>query len=122
MFLAYTLLALAFLLVGAFMVSSMWNRHRDLHAVQVTAADFNGTSWDGSPFVPYTKDKALLEAADFAWLKKAIQNETITIHPCDTDYAQWNVRVIGGTMIAAPGDYIMPTMFGLIVSKHQVQK
>jgi hypothetical protein len=66
-------------------------------AVQVTAADFNGTSWDGCPFsvVP-------------DWLKDAMKNGDVAPHTRgSTDYAQWDVKTARGLLNATPGDWII---------------
>lgn len=65
--------------------------------VRVTAADFNGRDWDGSPFDP-------APAPD--WLMVAIKAGDITVSPSHcTDYAVWLVRDAGE---AWPGDFIKP--------------
>lgn len=68
-------------------------------AVRITAADFNGESWDGSPF-------SVLPG----WLHDAIQLGAVTPHTRGhTDYAEWDV-VLGsgkGVISAGPGDWII---------------
>jgi hypothetical protein len=62
----------------------------------VTAADFNGNDWDGSPFnhVPQ-------------WLETALRRGTITIKEDDRDYALWAVDTPEGIKVAEPGDDIV---------------
>ena len=60
-------------------------------AVKVTAADFNGINWDGSPF------SALPE-----WLREAIEQGIVSVEPSNTDYARWRVVTVAG-----PGDKIV---------------
>lgn len=60
-------------------------------AVKVTAADYNGKDWDGSPF------SALPD-----WLKEAIEQGIVSIEPLNTDYALWRVVTVVG-----PGDQIV---------------
>jgi hypothetical protein len=68
----------------------------DESRVRVTAADFNGRDWDGSPFshVP-------------AWLEAALRLGSIAIKADDRDYALWAVETPSGTKIAEPGDDII---------------
>ena len=70
--------------------------------VRVTAADFNGSSFDGCPFdhVPQ-------------WLIDAESAGNIQIYPADRDYALWKVRTSKGIQIAEPGDHIIRTEKGL---------
>lgn len=67
-------------------------------AVQVTAADFNGQTWDGSPF-----------SVRPDWLMDAIKAGKIMPHTRgSTDYAQWDVATkSGATVNATPGDWII---------------
>jgi hypothetical protein len=68
----------------------------DPSRVRVTATDFNGQSWDGSPFshVP-------------PWLEVALRAGAITVKADDRDYALWAVETPSGTKIAEPGDDIV---------------
>lgn len=69
---------------------------QDILRVRVTAADFNGQTWDGSPFDP---------APAPIWLQEAIRKYLIT--PSEkhaTDYAVWDVEGAGE---AWPGDHIV---------------
>jgi hypothetical protein len=69
-----------------------------MERVKVTAADFNGREWDGSPFDP---------APAPAWLMEAIEAGDITVSPShSTDYAVWDVFGAGE---AWPGDFISKT-------------
>lgn len=66
-------------------------------AVRVTAADFNGKDWDGSPF-----------SAMPDWLATAVKGGSITPHTRNsTDYAEWDVVTSKGTISAGPGDWII---------------
>lgn len=66
-------------------------------AVQVTAADYNGKDWDGSPF------SAIPE-----WLRDAIEQGIVSVEPSSTDYAMWRVVTVIG-----PGDRIVRSMLPL---------
>lgn len=66
-------------------------------AVRITAADFNGEFFDGSPF-----------SAKPDWLLNAVRNKMIVCHTRgSTDYAQWDVLTSRGTINATPGDWIV---------------
>lgn len=66
-------------------------------AVRVTAADFNGTSWDGCPFSVIPD-----------WLRNALRDESVAPHTKgSTDYAQWHVMTAKGIVNATPGDWII---------------
>ncbi|WP_299327617.1 hypothetical protein [Parasphingopyxis sp.] len=75
----------------------------EIEAVQITAADFNGKSWDGSPFS---------EKPD--WLLSAIDDGRITVAPesNEHDYAIWHINTIEGEVIARPGHWIILGMEG----------
>jgi hypothetical protein len=75
-------------------------------AVEVTAADFNGTDWDGSPFT---------EKPD--WLVEAVKAGRIKVHPSNTDYAMWTVQTPKRVMIAGPGDWILHAHGQLLVAQ-----
>lgn len=65
-------------------------------AVRVTAADFNGHSFDGSPF-----------KGDADWLMPAIAARTIAVADVtDRDYAVFDVLTADGIVRAFPGDQI----------------
>ena len=72
---------------------------REELAVRITAADFNGKTWDGSPFSVRPK-----------WLMDAVKLGACTPHTRGhTDYAEWDV-VLGsgrGVANAGPGDWIV---------------
>jgi hypothetical protein len=68
----------------------------DPFRVRVTAADFNGSSWDGSPFSHVPN-----------WLETALRLGSITIKADDRDYALWAVETPSGTKIAGPDDEIV---------------
>lgn len=73
--------------------------------VRVTAADFNGHDWDGSPFDPAPAPE---------WLLPAIIAGDITVSNnghC-TDYAVWSVKGAGE---AWPGDTIIRNVDGSYV-------
>jgi hypothetical protein len=68
-----------------------------IDAVRVTAADYNGKTWDGCPFSEVPE-----------WLKNAIENGTITpIVRNATDYSEWKIKTLEGELIASPGDWII---------------
>ncbi len=70
------------------------DRHREALAqreVKITAADYNGKSWDGSPF------SSLPE-----WLEEAVEQGLVSVEPSNTDYAMWRVTTVMG-----PGDRIV---------------
>jgi len=60
-------------------------------AVRITAADYNGKDWDGSPFSTIPE-----------WLKEAIEQGIVSVEPSSTDYALWRV-----VMVLGPGDQIV---------------
>lgn len=63
--------------------------------VKVLATDFNGHSWDGSPFswMPH-------------WLFNAIRHDEVVPVRCDRDYTLWDVQTANGVVRAEPGNYI----------------
>jgi hypothetical protein len=74
-----------------------------IDAVQITAADFNGRTWDGAPFND-----------DPAWLMEAIRSgEIAPVTHNHTDYAEWEIRTLedgndGRALhVATPGDWII---------------
>jgi hypothetical protein len=74
-----------------------------IEAVQVTAADYNGKSFDGSPFS---------EVPD--WLQRALADGTVSVYPGhETDYALWKIKTLEdgpngeAKHIAEPGDWII---------------
>ena len=78
-----------------------------INAVQVTAADYNGKNWDGSPFSDMPK-----------WLLKALKTGVVTVEPSTTDYALWRVGTLEdgpdgqAKHIASPGDWIIQGVEG----------
>ena len=65
-------------------------------AVKITSADFNGHSFDGSPF-----------RGDAVWIESAIKSGAITIADVtDRDYAVFDVRTAEGVVRVFPGDQI----------------
>jgi hypothetical protein len=69
----------------------------EIDAVRVTAADYNGQTWDGSPFS---------EVPD--WLAAAVgAGKIVPVTPGSTDYAEWEIRTLEGNMLATPGDWII---------------
>lgn len=67
-----------------------------MQSVTVTAADFNGESFDGCPFKPDVPE----------WLLEAERHGRIAIKPDDRDYACWNITTPAGVIMAEPGDVI----------------
>jgi hypothetical protein len=74
-----------------------------IEAVQILAADYNGFSWDGSPFSD-TPD----------WLVKALNHQIVIVYPSkETDYALWRITTLEdgpngeAKHIASPGDWII---------------
>ena len=78
-----------------------------IEAVQVTSADFNGSTFDGSPFS---------EMPD--WLYDAMKSGIVTVYPDDRDYARWRINTLEdgpngeAKHIADPGDYIIRGVAG----------
>jgi len=73
----------------------------ETQAVEVTAADYNGRDWDGSPF---------RWAGGIApkWLTDAVVcGDLVPDTPNHTDYAEWRVKTPGGEVLASPGDAIV---------------
>ncbi len=64
--------------------------------VTVRAADFNGSSFDSSPFSEIP-----------VWLEAALETGGVTIKPDDRDYALWAVTTPAGVVVAEPGDNIV---------------
>lgn len=65
--------------------------------VRITAADFNGQTWDGSPFSDAPN-----------WLLSAIEGGMIRAHTRgSTDYARFHVTTPEGVVDAGPGDEIV---------------
>lgn len=66
--------------------------------VTITAVDWNGTSFDGSPFEP----------AECAWILPFIQSGHVAPYQDygSRDYMIWSVLTPGGRLIAYPGDQI----------------
>ena len=67
-------------------------------AVRVTAADFNGTDWDGCPF------SAMPE-----WLRCGLRQGAVKVSSASRgyDYAVWDVTTPDKVFRAKPGDYII---------------
>lgn len=86
-----------------------------IDAVQVTAADFNGTTWDGSPF--RCGDEGVPE-----WLTDAMDAGVVDVEPSDCDYAIWRVGTLEDgpdsqvKHIAVPGDWIIRGVQGELYS------
>lgn len=73
-----------------------------VQAVRVTAADFNGKEFDGSPFE--------CDVADKIWLRQAMAANVLDFHNAGcTDYARWAIKdTFGGLLaVADPGDYLV---------------
>jgi hypothetical protein len=76
----------------------------EVNAVQITAADYNGATWDGSPF-----------SAGPTWILELVKNGGISPDtPNHTDYAEWWVQTPQGKVLATPGDWIIRDMKGQI--------
>jgi len=68
-----------------------------IEAVQVKATDFNGKTFDGHPFSDHPE-----------WLEQALSaNQIIPVTPNGTDYAEWEISTLEGTMLASPGNWII---------------
>lgn len=79
-------------------------------AVRVTAADFNGSSWDGCPFSAVPK-----------WLADAVDSKQVRpVTPGSTDYAEWEVDTAKGTILAGPGDWIAVAYRGRLIVLREV--
>ena len=79
-----------------------------IEAVQILASDFNGKTFDGSPF-SHSPD----------WLIAALQAGTIVpVTPNSTDYAEWEIRTLEdgaddrAKHVASPGDWIIQGVKG----------
>jgi len=72
----------------------------EIEAVQVTAADWNGATWDGCPFKG--------DQSANTWLIEAMRDGILRpVLPNGTDYAEWEIKTLEGTMLATPGDWII---------------
>jgi hypothetical protein len=76
-----------------------------IEAVQVAAAVYNGKTWNASPFKCDVLPK---------WVEDAFANGTIAVHPSDREYALLAIKALEGTMVAAPGDWIIRGVKGEI--------
>lgn len=79
-------------------------------AVIVTAADFNGRTFDGQPFVPLLPlDEGGTMASTAPWLVKAIEEKRVLIEARGgTDYAWFGVKdEYDNVHWAGPGDMIV---------------
>jgi hypothetical protein len=65
--------------------------------ITVTAADYNGGSFDGPPFSGVEGQR---------WVQQAIGDGRLSVKPDDRDYALWNVKTRHRTVVAEPGDQI----------------
>lgn len=75
-----------------------------VEAAQVRATDFNGHTWDGFPFSDNPQ-----------WLLDAVKGHTLRpVTPGCTDYAEWEIETLEGTMLATPGDWIIRGVKGEI--------
>lgn len=72
--------------------------------VKVTSADFNGKTFDGSPF------DLIGESYDTEWIEQALVSGELRIGtPGDTDYALFGIKSEHDESIiiwAGPGDYL----------------
>lgn len=84
-----------------------------IRAIKVTAADYNPAlswdkAWDGSPFDH-------IDDEDLVWLDEAARAGNLKPHNRgSTDYAQWDIETLEGTMTARPGDWIIRGVKGEI--------
>ena len=81
---------------------------------RITAADYNGDSWDGPPLVPVfprETDEAPV------WLLEADKAGVIEVGcPGETDYAQFGVKdQEGETVWGGPGDVLVRTVDGKVL-------
>ena len=72
-------------------------------STRVTAADFNGSTWDGSPFDPMAP-----------WIADAARAGRIKAKGCDRDYAVFEVQTSNGMVVALPGDRIERALNGTL--------
>lgn len=73
-----------------------------VEAVQITAADWNGGTWDGCPFTAVPE-----------WLSDAMQDGILWPDtPNHTDYAEWRIKTLEGVVPATPGDWIIRGVMG----------
>ena len=72
--------------------------------MRITAADFNGTSFDGSPFEPVFE-----EQSDLTWIDEAIAKKQLYVAARGhTDYAWFGVKdEYGNVTWAGPGNYLV---------------
>lgn len=78
-----------------------------VEAVRVLATDYNphaAKPWDGCPFSEVTQ-----------WLTEAAEQGMIVPASRAADYADFDVLLEDGTMIATPGDWIVCDASGLFV-------
>lgn len=76
-----------------------------IEAVRVTAADWNGSTFDGCPF----------SESAVPWIIAAIEEKRLVpICPGSTDYAEWEIATLEGKMKAGPGDWIIKGVKGEI--------
>lgn len=71
-----------------------------IEAVRITAADYDGHTWNGSPFAVAGGERP-------EWLSRALEDGTLQVQPSGTGHAMWAIRTTEGTMIAGPGDWII---------------
>lgn len=76
-----------------------------IEAVKILATDYNPIAkepWDGFPFSEFPD-----------WLKDALEKEIVVPHARrGTDYAEWDIKTLEGTMNATAGDYIIKGIQG----------
>lgn len=78
---------------------------RQMDAVEVTAADYNGESWDSSPF-----------SAIPQWLLDAhASGNIIPVTPASTDYAEWLIKSPDGEKYISPGDTLYEDLRVLLI-------
>lgn len=77
----------------------------EVEAVRVTAADWNGDTWDGNPFTEIP-----------LWLHQAMEQEEVSlVREKGYDYARWRIGKTETQGIAGPGDYIIRLQSGTIL-------
>ena len=74
--------------------------------VKVTAADFNGETWDGPPFTATPK-----------WLRDAITDGRVRVKKDDRDYALW---LVNSETVAEPGDVLAWDGMRITVGKKEI--
>ena len=83
----------------------------EIEAVQVRASDYNPALW-GTPNNPFDGSPFSEQAY---WLAEAmVRGKVRPVTPGHTDYAEWEIDTLEGTMLASPGDWIIRGVKGEI--------